>query len=184
MPFSWIVSQNTSLFFESSTWGFTLYLILIESSTLLDSVEVSLLMKKWGKYRKCNVHYRATALQDFCTMTGNASQHLLLIIIWGAKKLCPRFNTFFQFLFLNIVFENMPIMTMDIIATACHIALLSQFLTSCLFFIFSPTYCTCTSKIHWNFLWGTPLLSLFSWKKYTTHFGQYLDSIEMVPVYP
>lgn len=51
--------------------------------------------KKWGKYRKCNVHYRATALQDFCTMTGNASQHLHLIIIWGAKKLCPRFNTFF-----------------------------------------------------------------------------------------
>ena len=55
-------------------------------------------------------------------MTGNASQHLHLIIIWGAKKLCPRFNTFFYFLFLNIVFENMPIMTMDIIATACHIA--------------------------------------------------------------
>lgn len=51
--------------------------------------------KKWGKCRKCNVHYRATALQDFCTMTGNASQHLHLIVICGAKKLCPRFNTFF-----------------------------------------------------------------------------------------
>lgn len=49
MPFSWIASQNTSLFFESSTCGFTLYLILIENSTLMDSVEVSLLMKKVRK---------------------------------------------------------------------------------------------------------------------------------------
>ena len=42
---------------------------------------------------------------------------------FGVQKNCAQgLILFFYFLFLNIVFENMPIMTMDIIATACHIA--------------------------------------------------------------